>query len=703
MSNEKIFQIDPIPAKTMASNMTSAPQDTNDGDDGMAMTAHDGIEVPMSSGITSVFDSTLPNLTSKQQLQDKPNTCDKNDHEDIASDVLFGEDCSNNELDSGDRTVVVASVICAKNSGSSDMKVDLPIPTPRYEDGVHVPGDNNGVDSIGDANDDFSDGASGVNLGLSKTPLSVERSQTLTAGEALPQRLVNTQTSSTVRHVINPPDDIQAKLDILESLTVDHEPTGSPAQQTMDDLVVDGVGDVSIKITALHDEMDNSMNRANLADDNVTTLESNVFEIIRDTTEHSLPKGNASIQNSGRHLAIRSIVTGSPSKLMNAGKPNKVTSHSTRMEEDVGKPRPKKRVKREKITIDKPLHERPLLSKKDSDQATALLSGKGDLADFLPREDCFILGKLWIFTAKQLSAALNSDSLPLGTPFRASYEEIIHELTHRNFQTRAPPIPVTQSANAEGNTATSGESIEVPSATDGTTTLGTTTTAIDDFHSTKVESSLSNAMDKIATWKEALDKYQTSVTKQEFNKCFRFDGALQILFPLSFLNFVRSARIETLWDFLSMKKTEAGAICEVMLIWRRECGLERIPHIGLARHFLSVANRVEAALSAIPSVPRNDRAWMKDPMNTLTGAGRDFLIFDQKIVSAVEFLSMRTKDASKNLECKSAICTDFLVENSHSHSLLSLERSKSDGASERIWQCSHDFCLENKRKRGARS
>jgi hypothetical protein len=348
-----------------------------------------------------------------------------------------------------------------------------------------------------------------------------------------------------------------------------------------------------------------------------------------------------------RLLAIRSIVTGSPNKVK-AAPVASATTPAVKNEAAADDPFPSKskksKSKKEKLLDNKkPIQERVLAAKKETTLATNLLRGKGDLADCLPREDCLLLGRLWIFTVQQLMFALAAYSNQEGQEF---YDDIVSVLAH----SKQMSAPVRVSTSATDAPHTPNPDVGVP-VSDNVMLGGVPDESENVGGSASLSAGLHEAAnEKINRWSTVVAEFAKKGVPKPLDQTFRFDGAIQILFPPSFLNFLRSINMRTLWNFMSTRKTEAGAMCELMTIWRRECGLSQIPHLGLARHILAAGCRVEAALAALPSVPKEDRIWMKDPIFTMTGAARDFLVHDQRIFSAFEFVSMRTKDVSMHLE-----------------------------------------------------
>ena len=371
---------------------------------------------------------------------------------------------------------------------------------------------------------------------------------------------------------------------------------------------------------------------------------------------------------------------------------------------------------------------RILVAKKEAEQATSLLRGKGDLSECIAAEDCSFLGeRFWIFTVEQLASVLKADESSIGSSDAEKTsqgsrvrDEIITALagigsveatevsTKKGASATSSGGNSTLVAPTEPNEATkmeidaalsgsattrrqktdpampeSGASIstshvvaaadtEMPDAAAGTgkvapsRPIGSLNTessppdtdagggSADTRRSgTSVdEEKREEARKKLAGWKEAVDIFQREgrCDSTPIKSQFRLDGAIKYIFPVATRNFLKSIKIETLWNFLSLKKTESGAVCALMDAWRRECGLSPLSILALGKHLAGVASRVESAVSAIPCLASEDRVWMKDAIIGLPGACRDFLIVDQGFMSAAEFLAKSTRDMANELE-----------------------------------------------------
>ena len=178
-----------------------------------------------------------------------------------------------------------------------------------------------------------------------------------------------------------------------------------------------------------------------------------------------------------------------------------------------------------------------------------------------------------------------------------------------------------------------------------------TSTDNDDLRNENIPNGCVMMKERITFWREAITIFRKGRARPtQLQERFRLDGPVKLLFPPATLNFLKSIQLETLWKFLALRKSETGAICDLMHIWRNKCNMSVIPDIGLGRHFLAIAARIETILTAFPPIQESDRGWILDPISGITGAARDFLIRDHKIMSGVEFLNLKTKQLADVLE-----------------------------------------------------
>lgn len=156
----------------------------------------------------------------------------------------------------------------------------------------------------------------------------------------------------------------------------------------------------------------------------------------------------------------------------------------------------------------------------------------------------------------------------------------------------------------------------------------------------------------VDSWKEAIVKFRGASDDSKIiprEQRFPLDGTIGHLIPASTYNFLTSIKVKTLWEFLCMKKTETGAICDLLRIWRSKCGLPELSALANAKHLLGVSSRIETAIAAIPPLDAKTRKWMNDPIIVMTGAAREFLVDEHNIFSARKFVNTRTKDLASRL------------------------------------------------------
>jgi hypothetical protein len=336
-----------------------------------------------------------------------------------------------------------------------------------------------------------------------------------------------------------------------------------------------------------------------------------------------------------------------------------------------------------------------LVASKERDQAMALLRGKTDLSDCLPARDCDFLGEeCWIFTVEQLEFAL--------TP-SVCHDELLKKLQASTFlrpvkdgedaeptvQTKEEeskatgpssldaPIP---SASEERNNSASSEQkdtvpmdtttdslkpaailpiIENPETNDTgrTETEEAETKAAPELGVGDEDDLLQAAHGRLQTWRGSIEKFRSGGSQAKpVEERFLLTGAIRCLLPVATRNFIASLQepglsvpVKTVFDFMSLKKTETGVILDILTAWRKDCGLPALSGLGLAKHLLSVATRIEIALSSVPPISGKERLWNNDPLMVMTGAAKEFLLDSQSITSASRFLEMRTKGLSEAL------------------------------------------------------
>lgn len=251
---------------------------------------------------------------------------------------------------------------------------------------------------------------------------------------------------------------------------------------------------------------------------------------------------------------------------------------------------------------------RVLVARKERDLATSVLDGKDDLRGVIDLDHCSFLGKeFWIFTVQQLEHVL------VGPHDEASAHESWELLRRKLVQKVAQSDLVIRTEGPGGEEA--------------------------------AESLLRSWHQSIEQWKER----DQSVRDISHEKKFPLDGPAACLFSKNILCFLASIPILSLYDFLCLKKTETGAVIAYCLEWRRRCGMADGTPLALAKHFLGMGLRVETAITSVPPPDAATRKWMGDPLVVLTGAAKEFLIDDKKILEGKVFIETRTKDLANSL------------------------------------------------------
>lgn len=358
---------------------------------------------------------------------------------------------------------------------------------------------------------------------------------------------------------------------------------------------------------------------------------------------------------------------------------------------DIGDSKKKNRKK-----APKPLR-RILYARKERDTAKRLLRGKSDLLDALPQEECdFLAEKCWIFTQEQLTAVIDPSSIrdmehidEIREKAKVAREELVTELASRYYTeahgatedvkvnevaipassegslstpsgvgggafgtegvtvpSSAQPFPIPTGRNpfnmpTNDATPNVGQSIGLEPAKVGgvSEAIGTSNVPFGDEQKARAEETLKE-------WKKLIvEKSKIS----ELEEQFPLNGPLSNLIPEGTRNFLLTAKIKSAYGFLSLRRTETGAICDMLRVWREKCGLVPLNHLALAKHLLGITARIELALSSPVPADRKTRFWMNDAIVVMTGAARDFLVDYLGLLTAKQFVATRTKDLSARL------------------------------------------------------
>jgi hypothetical protein len=376
--------------------------------------------------------------------------------------------------------------------------------------------------------------------------------------------------------------------------------------------------------------------------------------------ESSLPSSTpilasrASTLSQAKHQAILKIVAGSP--LKNVSQP---ASDVQRKDESV--PKSGKKYQKKKRMAEDPYRDitRALDTTKDKEYATTLLHDKSDLSDYLPLEDCLFLGEhFWIFTVQQLITALQQEAPSSSTQLEsgidiesASIRDQITQKLVQKIKESSEKVAKTNSATVEqATTLASGETHIEATEGQAETKEGDVENSSLDVNK-DAEMLLKLARNKIENWSSLISTENAGkIQEKPVNARFRIDGPIKYLLSLGTRNFLASIKVETLWHFLSMKRTETGAVCFLLRRWRGKCDLAELPDIALARHLLGVSFRIEQVLSTLVPIPPEDRKLMMDPISSFTGAAKAFLIQDCGFHSAGKFLDSSTSKLAKELE-----------------------------------------------------
>ena len=283
-----------------------------------------------------------------------------------------------------------------------------------------------------------------------------------------------------------------------------------------------------------------------------------------------------------------------------------------------------------------------LYAKKESDMAAAFISGKKDLSGILNKDDCrFVAHSFYCFTLDQLDYIVKTG---LGEDSKDK-TMILSKMENSSSNVLTIPEEPKEEAPVEGEAPKEGDAMDVDPKPDGEEKPSEEPAAAPEA-TAEPEELREKAIKKLEYWQTIASQARDAPSSLSISESFPLDGAVQILFPATVSNFLKSVQITSLMAWLSLKKTETGKICEYFLRWRVKCGYGQVPPLGVAKYLLGVSNRIETFISANPPIDEETRNWMLDPIVVMTGAARDFLVEDQKITTAFDFVHTRTKDLS---------------------------------------------------------
>ena len=320
-----------------------------------------------------------------------------------------------------------------------------------------------------------------------------------------------------------------------------------------------------------------------------------------------------------------------------------------------------------------------LFGKKEQDAAHSLLQGKCDLTAVLPMDVCLFLAEhFWIFTLDQFLSVVKPEAIEQSQS-GSLYERMVAALEKEwgNSETSSAEVAPKEAGKPDGSPTDTapggnGESESamdsaVPEGIHGSDVGSTTDTPVAvsestaDAPLTKSEAPVtcdsggapqptrpaSNsrlAVERIKEWIDAATSYRRDRTDREM--MFALDGPLRHLLPACLQNFFASVEIKSLFQFLSLRKTESGAICDLMAAWRSHCDLVNANRLGVARYLVGIQFRLETAITSIPPFDAMANPWIRDAVVTLTGAAKEFVVDHMNIMTCSDFIAARTKELS---------------------------------------------------------
>lgn len=287
---------------------------------------------------------------------------------------------------------------------------------------------------------------------------------------------------------------------------------------------------------------------------------------------------------------------------------------------------------------------RVLIAKKEHEAATQAMTGLRDISQVLDPDDALFLGeKYWVFTQQQLAWLIRSVSPPLeGKEDPSTNMEVVGG---ENAQEKMETEEGSWKDNRDMLLANMAARLKFDSDKTVNTEVETDESGVSKQISI---ASREDAEKRLQEWEEKLKSIEGRPFLVE-EEGFSLDGPLKFLLPKGFKNFLDSIEIKTVFQFLALKKTETGALCELYALWRHTCSLARVTSPAVVRYFLGIHARMEGALTALPPCDEKKRKWMNNTIVVMTGAALEFLVEDRGIYTARAFVDARTKDLSLQL------------------------------------------------------
>eukprot|EP00934_Nitzschia_sp_Nitz4_P002889 Nitzschia sp. Nitz4//scaffold40_size135432//24310//29965//NITZ4_003232-RA/size135432-processed-gene-0.58-mRNA-1//-1//CDS//3329551183//2879//frame0 len=273
-----------------------------------------------------------------------------------------------------------------------------------------------------------------------------------------------------------------------------------------------------------------------------------------------------------------------------------------------------------------------LSTRREEDFADQVTRGQIDLTLVLPERDCRFLGKeMWIFTLQQLEDILKSGSDAATDNNTAAAKlriELLSIIVKKQFASEVAPPKSGENGGTPSETS--------PKDSDN----GEGKQSVDDDAARLL---LESWEKKIKSWREE----NGNAAKVSH---FFLSGPLDCLIPQCTRNFLHTAKIKTVQQFLSLKRTETGLVVDMYQLWRTKCGLPNATNLTIAKHMIGLGTRIEIALQSPPSAPKSRREWFGGQMCILTGSAKDFLFTYVGLYDADEFADrLRTKDLADKL------------------------------------------------------
>jgi len=325
---------------------------------------------------------------------------------------------------------------------------------------------------------------------------------------------------------------------------------------------------------------------------------------------------------------------------------------------------------------------RVLIAKRERLAAVQLLNDFNDLRAWLSEEDClFLAEKAWIFTKQQLEAVLDPSSIAdrfsnmvdeAKAQRKALLDHLVQESATRsggdvNVGSESVDMKARQHIDGnkknpfnmptetfKGGAVGEGRPADEPVAAESRSQDSTSTPGQQEKTIEELPLQRTSCVDPTEDIEKRFEAWLATIRgacQRKIAACDQFplQGAVSVLLPNATKNFLSSTTLTHAFQLLASRKTETGAITDLLRVWRSECALEAVGQLALAKHIQGVGWRLQSVLKSPVPPAASARTWMNDGIVVLTGAARDFLVDAMRVFTLKRFLEYRTKDLANRL------------------------------------------------------